>query len=221
MRFWFPSLHISLLAALSLLAAGSAAPVRAQPSGGAFETMAIQVGGAANLNRTDFHRFWHPGQGGEMTLQTPFYAGMVETGLALHRYAAAAADVPAFDAVQVHLGWSFPLTLTPRLQWQTGFRLGNYLMRFGDAVQNGHVGCDLGGVKGCGDDVSIIGGDSESEFFMGLHARLHVRLSDAWALYAGGHLLNTYTHERMRLFYAAAGLSYTLQTPGWLRTFLQ
>ncbi len=221
MRCCPASIRLLLTSVTALVVAGGAVPLQAQSTRGAFETMTIHVGGATNFNRTAFHRFWQPGQGGDVTIQTPFYAGQVETGLALHQYAAATDDVPAFDAMQMHVGWSLPVTLSPRLQWQTGFRLGNYYMRFGDAVQNGHVGCDLGGIKRCGDDAATIGGDSESEFFMGLHTRLQVRMAPTWSVHTGAYLMNAYTHERIRLVYFSAGISYTVQTPDWLQVFLR
>lgn len=197
----------------------------AQPMGAAFEQLVVQVGGTANMNRNDFHRFWHPGRGGEATITTPFYFGTVETGLTFHRYAADAADVPSFDAFQLHLGWGVPLNVTPRFQIYTGFRLGNYYMMFGDAVQNGDfdpdTNCGRDHEKGCGDDPTIVGGSSESEFFMGLNTRLHLRATEALSFYLSGHYLHAYTHERLRLAYLSAGLSFTLQTPGWLRALLR
>lgn len=190
----------SALLLLCLLAV-SVGRLAAQPGRGApFETLDVEIGGTFNTNRTLLHDFWKPGYGVEGQIATPFYLGEAVAGGAFHRYGVVA-DVPAFDALLLVVGWGLPLSLGSHLRWHNAFTLGNYRMTF--------------------DDDTFAGVRNESELILGLQSRLHVHLSQAWSLYVGGRYDRVFTEARMPLFFVSAGLSHTLRTPRWLRTFLQ
>lgn len=188
-----PRLLLPCFAALLL-----ALPARGQQP---FETLTLSAGGATSLAHGLFHAYWKPGYGGELTLGTPFYFGVAEGGVALHRYEILRPDVPRFDALLAYVGWSVAVRPARRLTWLTGVRVGNYRMSF--------------------DDDTFAGIRNESELTLGLHSRLQARVTEHWSIYGGASLLQTYTYIRLRNVYLSAGLSRRMTTPGWLRTFLQ
>lgn len=145
------------------------------------------------------HQYWEPGYGGDVSVATPFYAGVAEAGGSLHRYGAQA-EVPRFDALLVFAGWGAALTPVRPLSLYAGIRVGNYRMMF--------------------DHDTYAGVRNESEVTLGVHTRADLRLGNGWTAYASGSFLQTYTYIRLRSVYVGAGISRTVRTPGWLRDLL-
>ena len=192
----YAALGIALLTFI-LPIAGQAQSFQAQP----FETVAIRVGGTANVYENFLHVFWERGVGGEASVATPFYLGYVEAGGAFHRYGVVQPTVPAFDAVLVFAGWGLRLDLAERLWIEAGPRIGTYRMTF--------------------DEVTFTGVKNESELMLGVGARASLRLAGPLAVHAGGSYQKVYTFVRLNLWYATAGLSYRLRSPEWLKDVLR
>lgn len=192
-RFIYRFMILSALAAFPATNASNAQE--------AFSRVSFSAGGTQNANRNDFHDQWASGNGGEIAFATLFYAGEAEIGVALHRYDAVDPEVPRFDAVWTHLGWSLNLSPFEILSWRNGFDVGNYWMTF--------------------DEETFAGVRSESELTLGLLTRLDLHLSRAVSLYAAGRYMQLYTSPRLRMAYISGGLRVTLKSPDWLMTFLR
>ncbi len=172
-------------------------PLHAQP----FETLEWSVTGTVNVNRNFLHEFWRAEPGGGLNLTTPFYLGVAEAGGILHRYRAKSGAVPRFDALLIYVGWGLGLKVAPRLQWQNGFRVGNYRMMF--------------------DEDTFAGERNESELALAFRSSLRFRLSERVAVRVSGSYMKVFTFHRLKLFHVSAGVSYRMRTPGWLREFLR
>ena len=184
-----------------MLLAASAA--RAQGSAPPFEAMTLRVEGLANVNRGTFHTFWKPGRGLAAALEAPFYAGHVEAGPSFQRYVPRpAADVPAFDAFLLHVGWGPRLPLPGPLDASAKARVGVLLMRF-------HV-------EGEAEGLSL-----ENEITLGLQARLRYALGKRWRVSAGAIYQRLYTAKRIDLWHVSLGMSRRFQAPDWLKTLLR
>lgn len=166
----------------------------------AFSTVEVRAAGTVNFNHSFVHEFWEQGVGGEVFAATPFYAGYAELGGALHRYRAAA-DVPAFDAWALLAGWGVRLELGSRLRLEGGPRIGNYHMRFEEAT--------FTGVR------------NESELALGAMGRLAVRPAGPVSVFVAGSYTRVFTFNRLKLWYASAGISYRFTSPTWLKDFLK
>ncbi len=175
----------------------------AQGQDRAFETLDVYVSGTANVYENFLHEFWSLGQGGQLVVTTPFYFGDVAVGGSYHRYTAEAASVPPFDGLFAFVGWEMPWQPNPRLRLAAGARLGNYRMAFDDP------NAEFAGIR------------NESEFSVAAHARVQFYLTRRLALNASGNYQKTYTFFRLKLWYAAVGLSYQLDTPNWLKRVLR
>ena len=185
------------LAVLAPLAAYGQEPFsRIEISGG--PTFNVKEG---NVTEERIHRFWSPGRGGELSFLTPFYLGDAEAGVAIHRYDAIGSDVPSFDAILVYFGWGFNWELVPGLFWYNGVRIGNNRMSF--------------------DEDTFPGIKNESEFLLGGQTRATFHVFRHTGIFASAQMTQTYTFIRFRTLYISAGLTTSLSTPGWLRSFLR
>lgn len=195
----FPAVR-PLLVGLVLTFAPHAHPAAAQ--GDPFETLEVSVAASAGvMDAPLFRQYWRPGRGGEAALATPFYVGRAEVGAVVQRHEAAVAEVPRYDAAHLYLGWGLRHAITRHLGVYGGLRLGNYMMRF--------------------DDDTFPGVRNESEFTLGLQARLDVTPAPGWHLSGGVAAQQVFTYLRLRQVTASVGLRHTFGTPGWLRRFLQ
>jgi hypothetical protein len=185
------------LAVLAPLAAHGQEPFsRIEISGG--PTFNVKEG---NVTEERIHRFWSPGRGGELSLLTPFYLGDAEAGVSIHRYDAIGSDVPSFDAILVYFGWGFNWELVPGLFWYNGLRIGNNRMSF--------------------DEDTFPGIKNESEFLLGGQTRATFHVFRHTGIFASAQMTQTYTFVRFRTLYISAGLTTSLSTPDWLRSFLR
>lgn len=187
----------SVVVLIGLLASLGALPAAAQR----FETLEVQASMTRNVNRNFLHTEWQQGFGLDGSVTTPFYLGYLEAGGSFHRYRVAEpVTVPGFDALHLFAGWGLRGDVG-RLRLEGGLRLGNYRMTF--------------------DESTFAGVRTESELALSGRARVAVRVAGPVSLYVAGDYLKVYTFLRLKLWYASAGLSYRLATPGWMKTFLR
>ena len=187
---------------LLVLLAGSVftGPAAAQQAKTPFQTLTLHAGATLNVNRETLHQYWQPGAGVALSLQTPFYLGVLELSSGFHHYGAAQENLDAFNAVPLALGWGPRIMLTPRLHLSLLGRVGNYLMFFKHLPPSR---------------------SQESELMLGVRAQLSYRVAGPWSLTFTGSYHRVFTHVRIDLWYVTLGVSRQLRTPGWLKTFLK
>lgn len=176
---------------------GSVAQQRIEP----FESIELRFSGMSNVNRNFLHEFWKPGVGGELSAATPFYLGFAEFGGALHQYRVEEPSVPRFSAVHLYFGWGLGTDLGSRLRIEGSGRVGNYRMTF--------------------DENTFPGVKNENELTVGFQGRLAVRAAGPVSIHVAGNYTKAFTYIRLNLWYVAAGISYQLDSPGWLKEFLR
>ncbi|MGD2216900.1 MAG: hypothetical protein PVJ64_09090, partial [Gemmatimonadales bacterium] len=137
--------------------------------------------------------------GAELAAETPFHFGTVEAGLHYGTFDGIEPAQPDFDSFFLFLGWGYDWSMTSRLSWYNGLRLGSMLMGF-DAQPRGL---------------------SEQEFGTGLGSRLRYEIAAGWSLDLSARYRVVFTHERLRLFFIAGGIGRSFKTPRWLKEFLQ
>jgi len=200
------SVHIAGLLALGAVSTALATPSDTTATDGpqAYQSISVQAGATTNVNRTRLHDDWQPGGGAEAVVAVPFYAGYLEAAAAYHRYQPrTAADVPAFQAFLLQLGWGLEQPLTSWISARAGLRVGNYRMAF-------DVNGDLERAE-----------MTENELTTALQGQVVFRLTDRWSLVAAGSYQRTFTRIRMNLVYTTVGVRYTFDSPFWLQTFLR
>ena len=189
----------SAAVAVALLCATAAPYAQAQHE--PFSRIEITGGPVSDVGDSRIHEYWTPGNGGEISLFTPFYLGYAEAGAAYHRYDVATGSVPRFDALLVFAGWGMALEPVRWLSWYNGFRIGNSRMTF--------------------DEETFPGVQNESEFLLGGQSRLTLRVYKRTGLFGAVHFTQTYTYVRMRSTFVTVGLTTSFATPSWLQTVLR
>jgi len=200
------SLRIVSLLALGAVSTAVATPSDTTATDGprAYQSVSVQAGATTNVNRTRLHDDWQPGGGAEAVVAVPFYAGHLEAVAAYHRYQPrGSADVPAFDAFLLQLGWGLEQPLTSWISAQAGVRVGNHRMAF-------DVNGDLERAE-----------MTENELVTALKGQVVFDVTDRWSLLAAGSYQRTFTRIRMDLVYTTVGVRYTLDSPSWLQIFLR
>ena len=167
-----------------------------------FSIFAIRISGAVNSNQNTFHEYWEPGFGAELLLEMPFYLGDIQAGIHIYPYSGRSSYQPDFLSLYIFVGWGLGLRLSPGIQWYNGLQLGSYQMAFDDS--------DI-------DESQAL----ESELGVGLNTRFDVNLMNSWSFQAGAVYLHVYTKKPLELIMLTAGVSYTFDTPEWLKEFLK
>jgi hypothetical protein len=170
-----------------------------QSADDAFETLRLDLSLVANVNRNTFHDYWSPSPGAELAVETPFHFGTVEAGLHYGTFDGMEPAQPDFDSFFLFLGWGYDWSMTPRLSWYNGLRLGSMLLKF-DTPR---------------------GGLDEQEFGIGLGSRLRYGIAGGWSIDLSARYRVVFTHERLRLFFVAGGISRSFKTPRCLKEFLE
>ncbi len=182
-----------------LILTGNLFPLRAQTPP-PFTTLEAGLEGVVNTNRNNFHTFWRPGTGMKGYLGTPFYFGEVQAGVQLFSYAARQPGFSEFESIFIYLGWGYRLSLPGPLALLTGFAIGSNLMIF--ELAEGYS-------------------KHESELAASLDLGLSYLIRDRWAVNLSSRYQVMFTARPIRLAFLSAGASYLLDTPDWLRIFLE
>lgn len=196
----YPRSTLSLIAAsISFLLPAAHGTSSAQEPSRAFDSLTVQLRAVANVNRNTFHRFWDPAPGLELNLQAPLDVGQLEAGLNYTGFAGQSAEQPDFKALFPYLGWGYEAPLSNRFSWYNGLRAGSLLMRFDIREDN----------------------RTEQELGLGLVSLLSYRLGGAWSVDVSARYRVVFTHERLRLFFLAAGLGRDFAAPAWLKDLFE
>lgn len=166
-----------------------------------FDSLNIGVRGLLNVNRNDFHEFWEPGIGGGGFVATPFYFGDVRTGMDVFSYSSITEEIEEYYDWHFYLGWEKRFSLLSRITWDIGFDPGIHYMMFDNETEEGLR--------------------SESEFGVDVTSGLSYSIGKKWFVDVSVNHQLIFTRKRINLTYVSAGISYSLETPGWLREILE
>lgn len=167
-----------------------------QEAPSAFSTLKLSLNYVSNINNNQFHQYWHPGQGANFGVQTPFYWGDVQAGLQYVPHKKRTGS-PSFESYYVYLGWGYSLHLFRNMHWLNALQAGNYYMDFDDP------------------DINVTQ-RQESELGIALYSALSLRLYKQLYGYGAVRYLKVFTHKRLELTYLSIGVAFVLETPAWL-----
>jgi hypothetical protein len=187
-----------LLPALTLSVFSVAQPAAAQETGGAFADISVGIDITANINHDTLHEYWDAGPGFELSFDTPFYFGRAELGAQYQHFTAKEQAQPDFESLFAYLGWGYDWAMSPKLGWYNGLRAGSFIQRY-----------DISGSE-----------KHEQELGLSLVSRFRLSLGAGWNVDVSARYREVFTHERIRLFYIAGGISRSFKSPRWLKEFL-
>jgi len=144
--------------------------------------------------------YWTPQLGFETLIITPFYWGEIHAGGQARSFSGTDTKYPDFKSIYPFLGWGLSAALPYKIKGYLGIRAGINRMMFDN----------LGGYQ-----------RSESEVAATICVALSFPLSPQWTARVSARRETTFTFKRIHLVQYTAGVGYSLQTPAWLRKFLE
>jgi hypothetical protein len=132
----------------------------------------------------------------------PFYWGTIQGGGHFYPYSGKSEFQPDFFSLFIFIGWGPGLEISGKVRWYNGIKIGSFQMYFDDS--DIHESQAL-----------------ESELGVGFNTRFDYILTKSWSIQVGADYLYVYTYKPLELFMINAGLSYTFDSPGWLKEFLK
>lgn len=189
---------VAVCLATGSLGAGAACAQAAQEP---FSHVAFRGSLATTVRHNASYAHWRRGYGPAFSAATPFHAGDIEAGVALHRYAAALRNTPSWYAWFTFVGWGVRHTSPGSWSVYGGLRAGMYHMDF--------------------DEDTFRGVRKEKEFALALVSRIDLHLSRDLRLFVEGHVMQAYTLPRFRAGGLTGGVGLRARTPDWLRGLLE
>lgn len=167
----------------------------------AFSSMTVQVNFASSINSGAFEDYWRHGNGIEGSIETPFYLGLIQGGIHILPYYSLNSSIPDFYTGLIFLGWGLEFPVLEKLDWYNFARLGNIQMNFND-------------------DTIIAALKTESELCTSIGTRFSYTVAANLSLSVSGNYMVIHTSRPIELTFMSVGLGYSLQTPGWIKNFL-
>jgi hypothetical protein len=169
--------------------------------GSAYDSLEVGAQYAVNTNRNEYHEFWDPGPGAELSMKTPFHTGNLWLGARYLDNPSTSAGTPDFQNFFFYAGWSYHVRLPWRIGLDPGFSLGiDAIVVEGEPNTGLRTETEVGG-----------------EFFL----RASYFLNDDWRLNVNGITHETFTRRRIRLAFISVGVSRSFSMPSWMRRFLE
>jgi len=167
-----------------------------------FTSIAFKLNLQTNTNRNLLHRFWIHNLGAEAEIEMPFYAGDMRAGLHLYQYNGRNEIYPDYLVSFFYIGWGVNVTLSSKISWFNGIRLGSYQMSFDDT--------DINSTQ-----------KEESELAVGIDSRVNLNISKKWSGQIGIGYISVFTYKRIQLLNLTIGIAYTIDSPTWLTEFFR
>jgi len=166
-----------------------------------FEKIKIGLQYTSHFNQNIFHNTWQPSGGIKGFFETPFYFGRAQVGLKLMYFRTKDLSIPEFISWFVYGGWGMEFKLLRLLRLYSGLNIGSFQMKFED------------------EDIEP-GLRSENELGIEFMVRFSFEILKNTNLNIEGSYLQVFTNQKINLFYVSAGIDFLLNTPDWLRDFL-
>ena len=167
-----------------------------------FETLTVALGGVLPVGEA-YDGLWTADPGVAVRAATEFYGGTVHLALHIFPNTAEQPDLPDFLALRGMAGWGLPLRLPAGVRLTPGAAVGGIRWEFDEGEPFG------------------TGPLEETELAAGLFARLEVPVVGRVRAVAEAEWLRVYTATPLDFMLVQAGLSFSAETPGWLRRLLR
>jgi hypothetical protein len=190
--------NFKLFLLLLLFLAGS---ISGQENSEAFDY--IKLTAEITKSRTDnfFTSFWSIERGGAGEIEFPFYFGSIKAGLMHIQFYGRENKYPDFGSNYIFLGWDKELFLPFNFSIYAGGKTGSFLMNFQDKSLNAYE-------------------RNESELAASIEGRLNLYLTKNFLIYFSAEHTAIFTQKKIEMFLVKAGISILIDSPYWLKEFL-
>lgn len=183
----------------------------AQPSGTGNQDILINLNTGLSVVNNSFTNTWEPKPALHLNMQVPFYRTRLEAGARYMRFNGMTATETDsdFNSFFLHLGWLYPVHLTPKIKIMPGLRFGGNLMLF-DESETYESG-----------PFRYVTDPNEFEFAYEIALRNEFQLSDHFYLHATVSYNRTLTKIPLPVTLISAGVSFSFDQPTWLENFVK
>ncbi|MFO7447514.1 MAG: hypothetical protein R6W90_14180 [Ignavibacteriaceae bacterium] len=151
-------------------------------------------------NKNLLHRFWENDRGFKFLIESPFYAGNIQTGVIFIPFKGKKQELPDFKQYLVFVGWGKEISLPFKLLLFGGIKFGYFIMNFNADYLSKYQ-------------------RNESEFSAGVSLSLSYPVLKNLFISVAPDLTVLFTSEKLKFYYVSAGLAYKFNSPDWLRSF--
>lgn len=188
----------NIIIAIVALGAATLTPAvlaqRAEP----FSTVSVGIAVSHDVHDARFQSSWEVSPAIDVSAGLPFYYGNIRAGVRiLHAYSPELTDI---NSAYMHVAWGPTVDLGRSLSFDASVSAGSMYMSFTD------------------EPVSFR--KSESELAVGLRGGMSARVGGPIRAHVYCEWQHAFTSIPLDLVFVSAGLAYELQTPDWLRSFL-
>lgn len=171
-------------------------------SAAAFNSIDLFAGLNININEGDLSEYWNPGKGISVNITTPFYAGTIGIGVDALFFNSKSNNQPDYKSFFINLSWMQGIKIYDPAELRLGVKFGSYNMLFAENNQSEFE-------------------TNESELAIAAAGTLQIRLYKKLYLNICPELLTVFTNKRMKLFNISTGLSYSFDSPLWIKRILE
>lgn len=191
--------RILALSWLMICFASPAATDAARAQGEApFSTVVFSLSLGTDVLESDFQRYWNTGPTVDIAATTPFYYGDFRTAVRVMQ--ARSTDLTDIRTAYFYVSWGPSLSIGRSLSGSIEVAVGSFYMLFADEAVSYRK--------------------SESELAAGLRAGLSGRLHGPLGAQLHLDWQRAFTSTPVDLLVISGGVTYALDSPGWLRRFL-
>ena len=195
-------LNESLILKICLILLATTTILFSEDSDSSFKSLSFKISCLTNMNRNLLHQYWEPFIGGEAEIKVPFYAGSLSAGLQLFQFNGRSEIYPDYLVSYFYMGWGGEIHLNSCLGGIIGIRLGSYQMNFNDT--------DINPTQ-----------KVESELAAGIDTGINLKINSKWQSHIGIGYIAVFTYKKIELLNLSIGISYTIDSPFYLREFLK
>lgn len=167
----------------------------------AFSDISLTLNLISNHSTDELNTYWTGKSGFEGYLQMPFYFGDIQAGARYIAYKEKELYFHNFSSLYYFLGWGKKFNLPLNFSFYSGIRVGG----FGTAI----VDDSLNGEE-----------KNETELAVGINSYLALRINNNLRITVGADYTKVYFYKKIELFLLSAGMSYSFQTPAWIKEIL-
>lgn len=187
---------------LLFILAGNVAQYSQETGKAAFSELLVTANYNQTISNGDLNEFWETGKGISVSALTPFYLGETGLGIDASIIKSKSEIQPNFNSFFINLAWMQDINIFQFSSLKFGVKFGSYIMLFDD------------------NELSEFE-SNESELAVSASARYGIKIYKNFNLYISTDLITVFTRKRLKFVNAGIGLSYRLNSPQWLKEFLE
>ncbi|MFH1195469.1 MAG: hypothetical protein V1720_07130 [bacterium] len=192
-KYYYALLALYVMSAQNLLAQVDELP---------FSKIKLSLNLCLPTGYNNLQEYWEPGKGFGGAIQIPIYFGDIDIGLQYLPLKGNRNKYPDTKTFFLSVGWLGKINLPLNFSVSAGIKAGSVVMTFKD------------------DTISTFQ-RNESELGLAGSAKANWEIFYGFGIEAGIDFITIYTHRKIKYYVISGGLSYSFDSPKWLKEFFE